>query len=278
MKVISPTGHARGDRGDEDKFEAEACHQLDVTVVETGAIRKRVPAARRSTSSWCRVTRTRLSRGEPITAGSALPPIRVNSVSAVRADGPRPTLTPDAPRKTFLAAKRVLITDPATGGISGVDLMEVLKKLGIVEEMKDKLVPNRGSGDHAERIVKGEADLAVQAEQRTRCVPGAVFLIYRKSCSARSSSSAAPARSPPTPPRRRPGPHLRRPARRRAGDQGQVPVAGLSFTSRQWRRARLSVPKERPRNVPTHNRSRRMARSEGGNRPLTRTRSLRQSE
>jgi molybdate transport system substrate-binding protein len=100
---------------------------------------------------------------------------------AVRADAPRPdTSTPDALRKTFLSAKRVLITDPATGGISGVHLMQVLEKLGIVEEMKPKMVLNRGSGHHAERVVKGEADLAVQAEHEIKCVPGAAFLDYPK--------------------------------------------------------------------------------------------------
>ena len=46
--------------------------------------------------------------------------------------------------------------------------------------MKDKLVPNRGSGHHAERVVKGEADLAVQAEHEIRSVPGAVFIPYPK--------------------------------------------------------------------------------------------------
>ena len=97
----------------------------------------------------------------------------------MRADAPRPdTSTPDALRQTFLAAKRVLITDPATGGISGVHLMEVLNKLGIAEAMKDKLVPNRGSGHHAARVVKGEADLAVQAEHEIRCTRGATFIPY----------------------------------------------------------------------------------------------------
>ena len=72
----------------------------------------------------------------------------------------------------------MLITDPATGGISGVHLMEVLDKLGIADQMKGKLVPNRGGGFHAARVVKGEADLAVQAEHEIRCVRGATFLPY----------------------------------------------------------------------------------------------------
>ena len=72
----------------------------------------------------------------------------------------------------------MLITDPTTGGISGVHLMEVLGKLGIADEMKSRLVPQPGGGFHAERVVKGEADLAVQAEHEIRCVKGATFLPY----------------------------------------------------------------------------------------------------
>jgi molybdate transport system substrate-binding protein len=72
----------------------------------------------------------------------------------------------------------VLITDPATGGISGVHLMEVLDRLGIADEMKGRLVPGRGGALHAERVARGEADLAVQAEHEIRCVRGAAFLAY----------------------------------------------------------------------------------------------------
>jgi len=36
--------------------------------------------------------------------------------------------------------------------------MEVLDKLGITEQMKDKLVPSSGNTFHATRVVSGEAD------------------------------------------------------------------------------------------------------------------------
>ena len=176
-----------------------------------------------------------------VAAGSQVPLIRVNFGLAVRADAPRPdTSTPDALRKTFLAAKRVLITDPATGGISGVHLMEVLNKLGIVEEMKDKLVPNRGSGHHAERVVKGEADLAVQAEHEIRCVPGAAFLDYPKELqrsivfiggvgAATTDAAAAEGLS-----------RLRHRTRGRAGDQGEMPVAGHELRTHIRRETRYT--------------------------------------
>ncbi len=81
-------------------------------------------------------------------------------------------------KRTLLAAKTVVITDPATGGISGVHFMEVLGKLGITDEMKSRLVPQSAAGVHARRVVNGEADLAVQAEHEIRCVRGATFLPY----------------------------------------------------------------------------------------------------
>jgi molybdate transport system substrate-binding protein len=182
IKVISANGMREVIAETKARFEAASGHKLNVTVVETGAIRKRVLGGEAFDVIMVpRNVSDEFRKADRIADGSEAPLIKVNFGLAVRADGPRPnTATPEALRKTFLAAKRVLITDPSTGGISGVHLMEVLNKLGIVEEMKDKLVPNRGSGHHAIAVVKGEADLAVQAEHEIRCVPGAAFLDYPK--------------------------------------------------------------------------------------------------
>jgi molybdate transport system substrate-binding protein len=46
----------------------------------------------------------------------------------------------------------------------------------VIAETKARF--EKTSGHHAERVVKGEADLAVQAEHEIRCVPGAAFLGY----------------------------------------------------------------------------------------------------
>ncbi|HEU5273037.1 MAG TPA: substrate-binding domain-containing protein [Xanthobacteraceae bacterium] len=160
-------------------FEAQSGHRLDVTIVETGEIRRRALAGEPfDVIIVPRKTADELeSKGKM--APGAVPLIRVDLGLAVRAGGEIPdTRTAEALKRTFLAAKAVLITDPATGGISGVHLMEVLERLGIAETMKPRLVPNRGHGSHAERVVSGEADLAVQAEHEIRAVTGAVFLPY----------------------------------------------------------------------------------------------------
>jgi molybdate transport system substrate-binding protein len=180
IKVISANGMREVIAETKAQFEASSGHRLTITVVETGEIRRRILGG--ETFDVIMVPRPEADEFETrgkLVPGSAVALIRVNFGLAVASDGPRPEVsTPEDLKRTFLAAKTVLITDPKTGGISGVHLMEVLDKLGITAEMKDKLVPATGGQFHAQRVVRGEADLAVQAEHEIRCTRGATFLPY----------------------------------------------------------------------------------------------------
>jgi molybdate transport system substrate-binding protein len=180
IKVISANGMREVLADTKTKFEADTGHLLTITVVETGEIRKRVLAGENFDVIMVpRATADELEKAGKIVAGSAVQLIRVDFGLAVPNDGPRPDVsTPEALKRTLLAAKVVLVTDPTTGGISGVHFMDVLGKLGIADEMKSRLVPQPGGGFHAMRVVKGEADLEVQAEHEIRCVKGATFLPY----------------------------------------------------------------------------------------------------
>jgi molybdate transport system substrate-binding protein len=180
IKVISANGMREVLADTKTKFEADTGHLLTITVVETGEIRKRVLAGENFDVIMVpKSAADELEKAGKIVAGSAVQLIRVDFGLAVPNDGPRPDVsTPEALKRTLLAAKVVLITDPATGGISGVHFMDVLGKLGITDEMKSRLVPQPGGGFHATRVVKGEADLAVQAEHEIRCIKGATFLPY----------------------------------------------------------------------------------------------------
>ena len=181
IRVISANGMREVIAETKAVFEKASGHSLNITVVETGTIRKRVLAGEPFDVIMVPANASEAFVKEGKQTPGAVPVIRVNFGLAVREEGPRPdTSTAAALKSTFLGAKTVLITDPSTGGISGVHLMEVLGKLGIADEMKAKLVPHRGSGHHAARVVKGEADLAVQAEHEIRCVKGAAFLDYPK--------------------------------------------------------------------------------------------------
>jgi molybdate transport system substrate-binding protein len=181
IKVISANGMREVIADTKAAFEKASGHTLNVTVVETGTIRKRVLAGEAFDVIMVPSNASEVFVKEGKQAAGAVPAIRVNFGLAVRDGGPKPDVsTADALKKTFLDAKAVLITDPSTGGISGVHLMEVLSKLGIADAMKPKLKRFSGGGFHAERVVKGEADLAVQAEHEIRCTKGAAFLDYPK--------------------------------------------------------------------------------------------------
>lgn len=80
---------------------------------------------------------------------------------AVRAGAPKPDISsPDALKRSLLAAKSISYADPAKGGASGVQFAHVLERLGIADEMKakTKLVPGPEAPDLAAR---GEVEIAV---------------------------------------------------------------------------------------------------------------------
>jgi molybdate transport system substrate-binding protein len=181
IKVISANGLRAVLADIAPAFQAATGHTLAVTITETGDIRQRIlSGARYDVIALPQATADELAKLGHITASSMVPVIRVNFGMAVRSGGaPKPDMSSvEALKRSLLAATSILITDPATGGISGVHFMDVLERLGIADEMKGKLKPNRGGGYHAERVAKGEADLAIQAEHEIRCVPGVEFVPY----------------------------------------------------------------------------------------------------
>jgi molybdate transport system substrate-binding protein len=180
IKVISANGMREVLYETKAKFEADTGHQLTITVVESGEIRRRVLAGEKFDVIMVpKDLADELEKAGKTIPGTAVQLIRVDFGLAVPNDGLRPDVsTPEALKNAFLHARTVLITDPKTGGVSGVHLMEVLEKLGITEEMKSRLVPQPGIGLHAARVARGEADMAVQSEHEIRCVRGVMFLPY----------------------------------------------------------------------------------------------------
>jgi molybdate transport system substrate-binding protein len=94
----------------------------------------------------------------------------------VRTDAPKPDIgSAQGLKRALLAAKSIVITDPATGGVTGVHIAEVFQRLGIAEELKPKLKLNRG-GPNAAFVARGEADMAIQLAHEIRAVPGIDFI------------------------------------------------------------------------------------------------------
>src|SRR5262249_10069925 len=82
---------------------------------------------------------------------------------AARSGAPKPDIsTPEALKRTLLAAKSIIYTDPAQRSPSGVHFANVLERLGIAEQMKAKSKLHNGVGFNAEFVASGEIELAIQ--------------------------------------------------------------------------------------------------------------------
>jgi molybdate transport system substrate-binding protein len=180
IKVISANGPRAVLADLTGTFESASGHKLAITIIETGEIRHRIlGGAIYDVIILPTATAEELAKLGKIIANTMVPVVRTSFGMAVRTGERRPDVSSaETFKRSLLAAQSILITDPSTGGISGVHFMSVLNQLGIADEMKPKLVLHRGSGYHAERVARGEADLAVQAEHEIRCVPGIEFVPY----------------------------------------------------------------------------------------------------
>ena len=95
-------------------------------------------------------------------AGSRIDVARSLVGIAVKKGAPHPDIkTPEAVKKTLLAAKSVTFSDPSTGATSGVHTAKMFERLGIAAEMKPKYV--LGDGNSTGPIVaRGDAEMAIQ--------------------------------------------------------------------------------------------------------------------
>src|SRR5438876_5047151 len=96
---------------------------------------------------------------------------------AVRKGAPRPDIsTPEALKRTLLAARAISYSNPAYGGASGVHFAKVLERLGIADEMKAKTRFPPEGGFTARLLAAGEVDLAVQQIGELISAPGVELL------------------------------------------------------------------------------------------------------
>ena len=80
----------------------------------------------------------------------------------MRKGAPKPDIsTPDALKKTLLAAKSVAFPDGARGAAAGVSFDQTLKTLGIAEQMQAKITRAQGGAGAMEMLAKGEVEIGL---------------------------------------------------------------------------------------------------------------------
>ena len=111
-----------------------------------------------------------------VARGSSVRLARVAIGVAVKQGTPLPSIgSESALRQALLAARAVAYIDPAAGGSSGIYLAQLFQRMGIAAQIAPKAVLVPG-GLVAQRLVSGEADLALHQISEILAVPGVTLV------------------------------------------------------------------------------------------------------
>jgi molybdate transport system substrate-binding protein len=155
-------------------FERSSGHKVTIDYATVGAIADRLLKGDAGDVAILSAPQLEeLQKQGKVVAGTRVDVARVGVGVFVRAGATKPDIVSvDGFKRTLLAAKSVSYGDPAGGGVSGVHMADLLKRLGIVEEMKPKtkLFPN--SQTVLEAVAKGDAEVGIGLTSDTALVSG----------------------------------------------------------------------------------------------------------
>src|SRR5687768_3558928 len=114
-----------------------------------------------------------MTRDRRVRAGSEVTLASSPAAIAVKAGAPRPDIsTPEALKRTLLAARAISYSDPAAGGASGIHFAKVLQQMGIADQVNAKTRFPPPAGLCAEFLRSGEVELAIQQAPELKQVAG----------------------------------------------------------------------------------------------------------
>ncbi len=165
LKVLSATGMQAVMEDLGPKFERATGHKHSITFATLSEVVKRVQGG--EAADVVIIPRQGIDsfvKDGKAAAGNVTVVARSGIGVAVRKGTPKPDISsPEALKRTLLAAKSITYANPALGGASGIHFAKVLDRLGIADEMKPKTVflPKRGLVVGV-LVANGEAEIAVQ--------------------------------------------------------------------------------------------------------------------
>ena len=158
------------------EFEKKTGHKVTVENDTAGAVARRVGGGEYVDVVVMPPAAMGPLLGNRLVESSAKPLARVGIGVAIKQGAPLPDIsTVDAFKQSLLAARAIAYTDPASGGTAGVYLAKLFEKMGIAAELKPKSVLVKG-GLAAEKIVSGEADIALQPASELLAVQGVALV------------------------------------------------------------------------------------------------------
>lgn len=159
------------------EFEKQSGHTLVVDNDTAGALLRRISGGEAFDVAVLTPAAVKdlVEKGK-IAAGTTADLARTSVGVAVKEGAERPDITTVAAFKAaLLAARKVAYIDPAAGGSSGIYFAKLLETMGVADTIKAKAVLVPG-GLVAQRLVTGEADLAIHQISEILAVKGATLV------------------------------------------------------------------------------------------------------
>jgi molybdate transport system substrate-binding protein len=157
-------------------FEKKTGHKVTIENDTAGAIARRVAAGEYFDVLVMPPGAMGPLLGSKLVESSAKPLARVGIGVSIKQGAPVPDIsTVDAFKQSLLKARAIAYTDPASGGTAGTYLADLFEKMGIAAELRPKTVLVKG-GLAGEKLITGEADIAMQPSSELLAVPGTVLI------------------------------------------------------------------------------------------------------
>ncbi len=158
-------------------FERTTGHKVTISLDEAGVLRRHIEGGEAfDVAILPRPASDELVKQGKLASGSPVDVVRAAFGFGVRSGAATlDTRSPDAFKRSLLAAKAIVYTDPATGGVSGVFFARVLERLGIANEIRPRSKLTAGVLN-AQLVAGGEADIAFQMKHEILAVPGVEFV------------------------------------------------------------------------------------------------------
>ncbi len=174
VKVLSARGFLPVMEDLGPKFERATGHKLAITFDIPRAIVKRVQNG--ETADVVIITPPEIDsfvKDRKAVAGNVTEIARSGIGVAVRKGATKPDISsPEALKRTLLAAKSITYSNPALGGAAAIHFAKVLDRLGIANEMKSKTVFASKAAAVGPMVANGEAEIGVLQFQLLFSVPG----------------------------------------------------------------------------------------------------------
>ncbi len=177
LKIFSVNGVKEVLSRVSDDFHAETGRRLAFTFGTIGALQDKMASGEKPDALVAMAAAmTRAEQNGLVETGSSVEVGRTGLAAVVREGAPPPDISStEAFRNALLSARSIAYTDPKTGAASGIAVAEILERLGIADQLKDKTVLVDG-GPVGEVVARGDAELGIQQVTELLPVNGITFL------------------------------------------------------------------------------------------------------